>query len=239
MESLMKSTKISCYPILMAIAVLISGKTNANPVRQQKPACPVTKVTCPADVKANESLTFTAEVNGGDRNVVPTYNWTVSAGTIQSGQGTRTIKVDTSGLDADSTITATVEAGGFDRACGYGATVNSCTSAVLKRAEARKLSEYTKTTQKEEEARLDMFVIELQNDPTTQGYILSYHPRPNRPGEAQKAADKAAAYIIRKRGVEANRVVTVTGGSREQTTVELWIVPTGAQPPKPTAETKR
>lgn len=161
------------------------------------------------------------------------------AGSIESGQGTPTIEVTTTGLTPDSTVTATVDAGGFDRECGYGSTAASCTSIVLKKAEARKLNEYGALKPKDEEAKLDNFIVELNLDPTAQGYIISYNARTSRPGDAQKAADRTKNYLIRKRGLEPNRIVTVTGGSREDTTVELWIVPAGAPLPKPTPTAKR
>jgi hypothetical protein len=59
-------------------------------------------------------MTFTANVSGGPS---VTYNWTVSAGTIESGQGTPSIVVRTAIGDAGSNVTATVEIGGLDPAC--------------------------------------------------------------------------------------------------------------------------
>jgi len=91
---------------------------------------------------------------------------------------------------------------------------------------------------KDENVRLDNFMIELQSDPTTQAHIISYNARAGRPGDAQKAADRIKDYLIRKRGLDWSRLVTVTGGSREKPTIELWIVPAGAPLPKPTPTVK-
>ncbi|HLF84785.1 MAG TPA: hypothetical protein VI837_11470 [Blastocatellia bacterium] len=230
------------FTMVMALLMLDGPGAAFRVSAQQKPPaqpkCPAVNVTCPSEVFVKNTLKFTAEVRGGDSKVTPTYNWTVSAGSIESGQGTTTIDVSTSEVEGGSTVTATVELGGFDRDCGYGSSTSSCTSAVMKKAEARKLDEYGKLTPKEEEAKLDNFIIELNLDPTAQGYIISYNARTNRPGDAQKAADRASIYLIKKRGLELHRIVTVTGSSREQPTVELWIVPAGAQPPKPTPTVK-
>lgn len=230
--------------MLMTVAVLfLNGAVASSYISaKQKPAqpkCPVTKVACPDSVNVKDKLKFTAQVSGGDANVTPTYNWTVSAGSIESGQGTSTVDVDTSEVAPDSTITATVELGGFGRDCGYGSTAASCTTIIAKKAEARKLDEYGKIMPKEEEPRLDNFVIELNMDPTAQGYIIAYSGRVSRPGDAQKAADRAKNYLVNKRALEGSRVVTVDGGSREQPAIELWIVPSGAEPPKPTPTVKR
>ena len=71
-----------------------------------------------------QPVTFTASVTGGPEGFAPTYNWSVSAGTITSGQGTSTITVDTAGLGGQ-TVTATVSIGGADPTC---TATNSCTT---------------------------------------------------------------------------------------------------------------
>jgi hypothetical protein len=109
---------------------------------------------------------------------------------------------------------------------------------VLEKPKPRKVDEYGKLAPKDEEARLDNFVSELQTDPSAQGYILAYGAQASRAGDSQKAADKAIDYLVNKRRLDRSRLVTVTGGTREQPTVELWIVPAGAQPPKPTSTMK-
>ena len=86
--------------------------------------CPTVRTSCPDSVKVGEELTFTANVSGGDQNVTPTYNWTVSAGSISSGQGTSTIIVETQEAGG-MTITATVDVGGYSRECS---TAHSCTA---------------------------------------------------------------------------------------------------------------
>jgi hypothetical protein len=192
------------------------------------PACPEVRVSCPSDVQVGSPITFTAQISGGDPNVTPTFNWTVSAGTITSGQGTGSITVDTTGLGGQ-TVTATLDVGGYDRTC---ATSASCTTQVLPGPPpARKIDEYGNIRFNDEKARLDNFAIELQNDPTAQGYIIAYGGRRGRAGEAQRRADRAKDYLVNTRGVDASRIVTVDGGFREDLTVELWIVPQGATAP--------
>src|SRR5690348_6286479 len=123
-------TSIAAFVLLLAL-----------PASAQEAAlsCPTVNVSCPDSVEAGEELTFTAGVSDGDAHVDPTYNWTISAGTIRSGQGTSTIVVDT--MDAGGmTITATVDVGGFDRACS---TSQSCTTSVSEKgAPAAKFGEY-------------------------------------------------------------------------------------------------
>ena len=61
-------------------------------------------------VAAGESMEFTVKVSGDPGDSV-TYNWTVSAGVIESGQGTKSIKVRTDENMEGQSVTATVEIG--------------------------------------------------------------------------------------------------------------------------------
>ncbi|MER3429188.1 MAG: hypothetical protein C4334_14065, partial [Pyrinomonas sp.] len=144
--------------------------------------------------------------------------------------GTPTIQVDTANLGGQ-TVTATVEIGGLDASCTNTA---SCSTPVVQRAESVKFDEYGNIAFNDEKARLDNFAIQLQNQPGAQGYIIAYGGRRGRAGEALRRAERAKDYLVNTRGIEAGRIVTVDGGYRETLTVELWIVPQGAEPPTPT-----
>jgi hypothetical protein len=173
-------------------------------------------------VDQGSSITFTASVTP-DTNV--TYNWSVSAGTISSGQGTSSITVDTANLGGQ-TVTATVELGGLDPACTRTA---SCSTAVKgPPAVPTKFDEYGNIKFNDEKARLDNYAIQLQNQPGTQAYIIAYGTCA---GEAQARADRAKDYLVNTRGIDAGRITTIDGGCRSDLTVELWIVPSGATPP--------
>jgi hypothetical protein len=221
--------------LFVAVAVLLfTGASATFRASAQQSKCPKTNVACPDSVDAGGKLSFSADVRGGDSQVTPTYNWSVSAGSISSGQGTSTIEVDTSEVTGGGTITATVDVGGFNRECGYGSTASSCTTIVNKKVEARKLDEYGKLKPVDENARLDNFVVELQNDPTAQGYIIAYGGRRSRAGDAKQAAAKAKTYLVTKRGLDPQRMITVDGGYREEPLFELWIAPSGAPAPQAT-----
>lgn len=218
--------------VVTVIVSLFLSATAIFHVSAQQSKCPTVSVTCPDTVYlGGDVLSFVVNVTGGDPDVTPTYNWTVSNGSIDSGQGTVAIKLDLSGITDNSTVTATVDVGGYDRECS---TSSSCTASVLKKAEARKLDEYGKLAAKDANARLDNFAIELQNDPTAQGYVIAYGGRKSPAGEAMKMADSAKDYLVKKRNLDAQRVMTLDGGFREEPMIELWLVPSEATPPSPT-----
>jgi len=196
------------------------------------PVCPTVSVSCPSDGKAGEPVTFTANVGGGG-NLSPTYNWSVSAGTISSGQGTSTITVDTANLGGQS-ITATVSIGGADPSCT--GTSASCTTSIAQVVNPipTKFDEYGNIRFNDEKARLDNYAIQLQNDPGSTGTILVYG---GCTGEGQTRGDRAKDYLVNTRGIEAGRITVVDGGCREALTVQLWVVPTGATAPAAEAGT--
>jgi hypothetical protein len=225
-------------PLLVFALALISPAGGAHAPVSAQPAnaqassaqCPTVTVSCPDTAKENleDALTFTANVSGGDPNVTPTFNWTVSAGTISSGQGTSSIKVDTTGIGGQ-TVTATVDVGGFSRECR---TSNSCTTSIEKKtAPPVKFGEYVTRDLSANKAQLDKFVLALQQDPTAQGYLIAYGGRTSHPEDAQKAADNATDYTINTRKMDGARTLSGVGGYREQPTIELWIAPAGATPP--------
>jgi hypothetical protein len=164
---------------------------------------------------------------GGNFNV--TYNWTVSAGTITSGQGTPSITIDTTNA-AGQSITATVDIGGLPPECDH---TRSCTFNVLPKPQppgCTKFDEYNNLKFNDEKARLDNFAIQLQQSPGSQGYYVIFG---SCDGEADQRSQRAVDYLVNTRGIDRSRVTVVNGGCRETLTVELWICPTGAAAPTP------
>jgi hypothetical protein len=195
-----------------------------------KPPCPTISVSCPSDVDQGSPITFSSSTADN-----ATYNWSVSAGTISGGQGTSSITVDTAGLGGQ-TVTATVELGGLDPSCSR--TASCSTSVRAAPVGPTKFDEYGDIRFNDEKARLDNYAIQLQNNPSNQGYIIGYGTCA---GDglcthtscivAQKRIERAKDYLVNTRGIDAGRIVTIDGGCRAEVAVELWVVPTGATPP--------
>jgi hypothetical protein len=196
-----------------------------------RPPCPTVNISCPTDqVTVGTPATVSVSLSGGDANVSPTYNWSVSAGTISGGQGTPSITIDTAGL-GNVNITATVELGGLPPECQRTA---SCSFSVVTREiqpECRKFDEYSDLRFNDEKARLDNFAIQLQQEPGAQGYYVIFG---SCDGEADQRSARAVDYLVNNRGIDRGRITVVNGGCRETLTVELWICPTGAAAPTPT-----
>lgn len=194
-----------------------------------QPVCPAIEISCPTDVAVDQPLTFTSRYSGGTpANVTPVFNWTVSAGTIISGQGTDTIKVDTSGL-AGQTVRASLSMGGYNLECSADCSV----SMPLPKLYTKKFDEFPDISRNDEKARLDNYGIELQNDPTATAYVIVYPGRSSKRGEVQHHASRVIDYLVNSRGLDQRRIVTLVGPAKEELFVELWITPQGATPPNP------
>ena len=192
-----------------------------------RPVCPNVSIYCPDVQQAGTPVTFTASVSGGTPGVTPVYNWVISAGKILSGQGTPTITVDTAGL-AGQPITATVEVAGYNLECRA-----QCQASVPAPPNPTKFDEIGEVARDDEKARLDVFAIELQNSPGAQGYIIGYGGSGRRSATGQQRAQRARDYVVTTRGIDASRIVTLDGGQRTTGSLQLWLVPTGATPPRP------
>ena len=192
------------------------------------PSCPSISISCPDKVEINQPLEFCVSAAGGSPNVRQVYNWSVSAGRIISGEGTNCITVDTTGL-AGQSVRATLDMPGYsDLNCSATCIVQIPNEP----PKCRKFDEYSKIARNEEKARLDNYAIELQNDPTTMAYVVVYPERAAKAGEVQRRSSIVIDYLANSRGIDKQRVTVIIGPARDQLTLELWVCPQGARPPR-------
>jgi len=98
----------------------------------------------------------------------------------------------------------------------------------------RSFAEFPAISFNEDKANLDNFAVALQGEPGSQGYVIVYSGRRSRPGRATQLGERSRQYLVNTRNIEASRVVVINGGTRERDSFELWLVPQGAAPPRPT-----
>jgi len=100
--------------------------------------------------------------------------------------------------------------------------------------QTRRLDEFGDITCEDELARLDYFTNELLSDADARGYLIVYGGRCGRRNEAQARAARMKFYLVRNRGLDAKRIVTLIGGYREELTTEMWVLRRGEPAPVPT-----
>lgn len=192
-------------------------------------ACPTISVSGPAGITSpGGSMTFTANVSGGSQDAALTYNWTVSDGTISSGQGTPSITVDVPATMSGGNITATLNVGGLDPSCNC-PTSASETAGVGEKPTPNMVDEFGKATDDDVKARVDNFYIQLNNNPNAQGYIINY----GTPAEIRRRrAQIMKAINFRK--YDASRVTFVDGPDNGTgVNTKFYLVPPGADNPQP------
>ena len=203
-----------------------------------KSPCPFpVNISAPKGVVEGELITFTADVAYAGTSGLH-YNWTISPSSarIMSGAGSPTITVDSTGLGSQRLIaTLTVDDGSSDPSCRQTVQAASMIAPEQKKIIGPSMFDECKNcTFDDQKARLDPYGVALQNDPSTTAYIFVYGGRTSPIGQVERLMTRARDYLIQQRGIDPSRLVIVNGGFREYDSVELWIVPRGATPPRAT-----
>jgi len=181
----------------------------------------------PQTVRDGQPVTFGVNIAGGDPEVAPTIVWNVSAGSIRDGQGTRRIEVDSTGAGTDRQIIADVWIGGFASECSNQATV-----AVKVLGHPIKIDEFgSLEPEKENEKLAEIAAAASQSSDNV--YLIAYSGRTSIRGFAATALRRIKTQLA-SLGVQAQRIGNIDGGFREDAAYEVWFVPEGADPPRPT-----
>ena len=209
----------------------VCGKTDTQTITVvecpdcvQDCVCPPLSVSGPSGItNPGDAMTFTASSSGD-----VTYNWTVSAGTIESGQGTPSITVRTNRDMAGTNVTATVDIGGLPAGCNCPASASE-TAPVAARPEANLIDQFGPATDDDVKARVDNFYTQLNNNPSAQGYIINY----GTPAEIKRRrAQIMKAINFRK--FDASRVTFIDGPDNGTgVNTKFYVVPAGAENPAP------
>lgn len=117
--------------------------------------------------------------------------------------------------------------------------------------EARNVDEFGNIYCDDYLARIDVLLVELKNSPDSKEYIFVYEGKTRMALYDKNNKYAGEKYILPHFGqalktietmkkrmklyrVDMKRLFFIKGGFRKNFTVDLWIVPKGAPPPKPT-----
>src|SRR5687767_713364 len=207
----------------------------AQPIAVSPCPFPV-NLSAPSSVNDGEVITYTSDVAYSGTSAL-NYTWTVSPSNakVLSGPGTPTITVDSTGLAGQRIIaTLVVDDGSGEPTCRQTVQASTYIPTLPPRENpAREFDVCCDCSFDDQKARLDNLAVELQNDQSTTSYIIAYSGRTSRVGQADRLGARARDYVVSQRGIDPARIVVLNGGFREDDCVELWIVPSGATPPRP------
>jgi hypothetical protein len=165
-----------------------------------------------------------AVIKGGDGLRL---NWSVMGGVIVGDHGTHEITIRTR-LDRAETISATLnidDDGGppfCETSKRFDIEVVSVKAILFERLENPSCEYHM--------AIMDGYFIELNNNPTAAGYILIYAS----PQKTATSDRQIRSYVNGRRFPTERLVIIHGGGTSRRATIEYWVTPIGAEPPKPT-----
>ena len=191
----------------------------------------------PDRVTEGDLITFAA-INSGTAPIPLRYAWKLSPNaTVMNGLGTPSITVDTTGMGG-RTINAVLDVNDdvYDNRCRQVISVPTQIIIIppIEEAKPFRCDEFEAKTPDDDKARFDNCVIQAQNTPDSQLYIIVY-PGTDHVSTTRNTYDRLSKrtldYMVKERRFDPRRISIVRGGSRLKTTYEVWIVPPGAQPP--------
>lgn len=214
---MIRSVHILSISLILALASVVGAQ---SPV-----TCGIVGVDGPPDdLESGTVLVFLVKIINTSN---PQLKWTVSAGTINSGQGTEVITVDSTGLGGQD-VTATVELIGAPSGCNNSGSTK--TRLKLPRLhDGRPFDGYGDIRFIDEQARLDNFAIQILNYPHSSGQIRMFAGQKTFKREAAYRLNRARSYLVNVRGVDSSRIVTMDCGFAVDLTVSLTVVPPGAK----------
>ncbi|MGI8669386.1 MAG: hypothetical protein ACR2J3_05980 [Aridibacter sp.] len=94
------------------------------------------------------------------------------------------------------------------------------------------------TTSEERSARIDNLLIHLQSDPNSKAAVVFYCGKECYYGEFEAHIRGIKLMKLDARKYDSSRFVFIYGGYRSESSVELWVVPSGAGLPLPKSDIK-
>lgn len=192
----------------------------------------------PDSINEGDLVTFAA-INSGTAPVPIRYAWKVSPSNVRvtSGLGTKSITIDSMGMGG-RTIDAVLDVNDdvYDGKCRQVISVPTQVIPIppVEQPRPYRCDEFEAKSPDDDKARFDNCVIQAQNTPDAQLYVIIY-PGTDRLSVTRNTYDRlskrALDYMVKTRGFDPRRISIVKGSNRQSTTYELWIVPPGAMPP--------
>jgi hypothetical protein len=221
LPSMARAIKLLSFILLLALASVIRAQSPLT-------TCATVDLDGPSEVDPGAQVIFKIRITGPVHTTKPEFKWTVSAGTITTGQGTQEITVDTVGLGGQD-ITATAELSGAPLGCkaSFSITTQVKPPPIVC---FRPFDEYGDIRFEDEKARLDNFAIQITNEPLAIGQILMFAGRETYEDEAAERLARAKSYMVNVRGVDQNRILTNDCGFRGDLSIRLVMIPAGIAP---------
>ncbi|HRH44364.1 MAG TPA: hypothetical protein PKY82_22205 [Pyrinomonadaceae bacterium] len=168
------------------------------------------------------------------------YVWTITpaiaAAKVIRGLGTDKIEIDTTGM-GKQTIIASVEVtdGYYDEQCRQIKTVSMDVIPPPITPPDEPVGEMIVFRAFDDiKARVDNYIQELKLSPDSNAYIFYYQGRAKKSADAAKIARRMQDYMVNVRGFDPRRIVMTSGGMREVSQADIFVVKPTNKIPIPT-----
>jgi hypothetical protein len=187
--------------------------------------CPELQLTADSlSVTAGQSVELSA--TGYSANTV--YNWTTTAGVI-SGTGS-TVRLETRGLPSGS---ITVRVAGTDADCNAEqALVVNVTKLEPLPPSTLLFNTNDSRLDNADKAQLDDTSLRAQQDPNAKVLIYGTSTKGAKSGLAKRRAERTRDYLVNEKNIDPARVELRFKDNAEQDSVQVIIVPAGADMPQ-------
>ncbi len=235
-------------PVLffLSLSGAVSAQTAFPPTASPKPTpsptpaeirqpCPNINVQPMAQtVRDGQPAAFSVNMENRNAGNQPTITWNVSVGTIIKGQYTPRIEVDTTGAGTlpEREIKAEVFITGFAPECALQA------SGVIKIIPAAvKFGEFGEVPAVVVTKNLKTMADVLNQSPDNLSLVI-YAGRNSERNYSSMWFKRIKDELVAN-GIPIRKISAIDGGFREQPIFEFWLVPTGAEQPRPAPTIKR
>ena len=188
-------------------------------------------------LREGQKVYFTANYpSNGEPKPGLTIVWNTSAGSILQGQGSNRVEVDTtgSGNTTEREVKAEVWINGFAPDC-----IMQASATVKIIPPASKFGDFGEVSSEKFSSNLKSLAEFLNQAPAQDNlYVIVYAGRNSERGFTQTWAKRIKSELTAG-GLADSRIYAMDGGFREQPLFDFWIVPSGADPPKPEPTIKR
>jgi hypothetical protein len=207
------------FPLILIfglfLAFAVSAQTNQNS------SCPTIDVSGGGAVRPGDTMTFAANIGGIDSKTI-SYQWSVSSGTIISGQGAPVIEVDTTGL-TDENITATVEIKDLPEGCDgkrseVGAVSRGCGLPIT-------IDKYGRLPFREEKARLNAVALELEKNKNAMAVFIFYITGRDSRQALEKRILNISKYLNETHKIPKERFKILSGGTMDSYITQIYLTP--------------
>ena len=196
------------------------------PARSQN--CPgISVIPFTEEVSAGDTMMFTVFTKVLEYNV--TYKWTISAGTIISGQGTARLLVDTKDIGGEF-VTASVELNGLPAKCS---TTASASAEVIPSAQLVVTGTFT-NGQDLKNAVQQFIAATFFGDEDNTGYCFIYLYNNSKTTESEyKIFKDAISDAFEYNKILPGKYKIADGGEKKLSTYEFYFMSHNAKDPKP------